>query len=1362
MASNHCKLVPDAPNGKPSKLFLELQNHIHDREAYKRAWAFTMTDLFKSEFKDIERDENGEPTYEALAAVLNLDSILTQSEQEMNKAMDLGLVNEKGQPKEYVDASVAMAKAREFNKTAKQKIAVVSEKENGTFQVSIDENTPLSIAEADRNEARRQLNTALISLLQKEGFNVEFADDPTYYGVFDPLIAENNARNLRTVIRVAKGEAGLNALPEEVSHLILAGMKGNPLKTRVDALFTEDVVRRVLGDRYDYYRKVYEKGKMPLDERLREEAEGQVLANLLAGREVSPSHKPLLQRVWNWAKRLFGKMEVSDIDNAVINAQNALRPIQALIESGEVDTVLDKEQIMAHEKMYDLADETQRLADIAQDGETMLSKRLYILQHTQTVQDTRALRNDINATRKAIENQHYSAACYRILNSIGKDLKGLMQEADQMGHIYNNTDNLNVISAEAGLVSRMGMAVQAYEKYLQVLADLPVLIQRGQIEMDAEWATPIVALANEYLSNIRTLQTDIRRMRFDVLKQLVSLYYGDRGNKPEGFKESENTKWESVDMILSQAKEDISWWDSNLFSAGDSRNPLLNIIHNIVVRQQAKRNNKVNKLCMKMQEAEAKLHRAGYDNKFVYQYDSDGKPTGYYVSDRDFAKFERDRRAFIDSLDPEVLDYYEIQRAIEDWDNAHTEMVEVGNPVTPDGKRRMEQMPKKSIYEVKDFQKGWSQEQKDYYNALLDMKAEMDNALPVSMQNLYMAPQVRKSVTQMFDKDGKGALGTLWSKWKKDYTIVDDNEDYSKNITVTGKDGKKHILLDFAGNPIKRVPIYFVHKLEDQRDLSTDATHAMFNYITMSVNFSEMGQLADAMRLMQEHVNQNYEVAQTDGGKPLVDMFRSLGRQYEREYTKTGAQTKVVRAITEYIDREFFNDTKEELGKTKIGSKSVDKDALFNIFMRLTSVSRMGINVLSGITNATQGETQLICEAAANRHFNIKDLGWSKKEYLALLLPYMGNFNASDRHDRMYLLINQFNSGEDFFHDMQDKDFNKSAIKRVMGRGNVYFLNTMGEHYLHTAGMLAILHHEKVKRVGSNKEVSLYDCLKEVHDENGWHLELDSDIEFVDKNRAFLQNEDLKGKTVIQKSDRDALFENLSVYINKINADMHGGYSEAEKGNANRHALWRAILQFRQWMFGMYNKMYARPYYDATTGTMKEGAYYTLFKFLAGTLHDLKNMSLKMAIENNQLTAEEKKNARVAYAQASLFVVLSVICSLTKGWKDKDERNLRLLAYQMRRLNMETGALVPWPTSFIKNVFTLIQSPAAGIKTLESLSQAFDLAHLAWWSDSSYIKSGRFKGWWKPAKAVWTATPIYNIQRLIDMDDYNYMFNIFN
>lgn len=1361
--SNSCVYIPQAPNGEPSKLFTDLVSRF-GRDVAKRVWAFSKTDLFNSEYSSLAKDSNGEVLVTEIEQALDLTKIQNKSKQDITAAKDQGLISNSEKPIAFDRADVLLGKASAFNERAKTKIAVVSKNEKGKYIAEVKDRDAISIAEADRNESRRQLNKALISIVERAGFNVEFTDDISYNGIFDPLRAEQTARNLRTVIRVANNEAGLNAIPEEVSHFILAGLKDEALKKRIDALFTDEVVKKVLGDRYQDYRNAYKDSKMPIEDRLRNEAEGKVLSALLQGKslatEVSGA-KTLLQRLWNKAKSLFQKIKTSDIDNAVINAENALKPIADMVQSGEIDTVLSPEQIYKHEALYELSDKIERLAEIAQDGETLLSKQLYILQNTQRDVDTKVLTNKIKALRNALNNQQYATACYNALSQIGTEIKGLMNEAAHMGHIYSNTKDLNLISAEAGLLNRMSTAVQAYTKYLTTLSQLPVLIQRGQIEMDAAWASTISSLAKDYLDNLTTIKEDIGQMRFAVLKQLISMYYGNEGVKPENFIETDKVKWESVDMILSQAKHDISWWDSNLFSAGDSRNPLLNVLHKIVTTQQAKRNNKINRLCAVMQEAETKLHKAGYDNKFVYQYDAEGKPTGYYVSPIDFVRFEKERQAFIDSLDADSMEYYQYQALIDKWDEQHTEDVKVGKPINEQGEYRTEKMPKLSIYGKSDFQKGWSQEQKDYYAAVINMKAEMDSMLPLGMQHLYQAPQVRKSVSQMFDNDGRGAIGTIWQNWKNKFSVVEENDEYGANGL---SNNKQSVLLDFSGKPIKRVPTYYTRLLDDMRDLSTDATHSMFSYIAMSVNFSEMGQLANAMRLMQEHVtSENFEVVQTSGGKIITDMFKALHRTYTREYVKTGEGTNIVSAINKYIDRNFFNETKNVIGDIKVTEKhSIKTDTLFNLFMRLTSVSRMGVNALSGMTNVTQGETQMLCESAAGRYFDVKDYAWAKKEYAALLTSYLGNFNSVDRHDKMYMLINQFNSGEDFFRDIKDKDFNKSAMKRVLGRGNIYFLNSMGEHYLHTAGMLSILKHEKVKRLSDpSKEVSLYDVIQQVHDENGWHLELDSDIEFVDKNRAFLQGFGFKDKAVIKKADRDKLFENMAVYINSINAGMHGGYSEAEKGNANQQALWRMILQFRQWMFGMYNKMYARPYYDAITGNMKEGGYYSMFKFIIGTIQDMKNMSIKMAIENNKLTYEEKRNARVALAQSALFVVLSCISALTKGWKDKDDRATRLLAYQIRRLEMETGALVPYPPTFIKNVFTLIQSPAAGVKTLENLSNMFDFANLAFWNEDSYIKSGRFKGWWKPFKAAWTSTPIYNIQRLVDMDDYNYMFNIF-
>lgn len=1370
--SNSCKWVPDAPNGKPSKLFQELQAKTGNRNIAKEIWAFTKTDLFLSEFSNLEKDVNGDFTYQAVANVLNLDSLFSPEEKDINLALDLGLMNRNKDPQTFDTANVALDKAAQFNKKATSKVAVVRETEDGLFATEILENTALNIAEADRDQARKKLNTALVRLIQKLGLNVDFVDDPSFQSVFNPKRANENAGMLSDIIRVSKGEKGAEELPEEASHLVIAGMKGHVLMERANAAFTMPVVKQILGDSYmDYYNK-YKDGQMPVEDRLREEAQAKVLADILKGRATtglnsSSPQRSLIQRIWDYVKNIFKKQSIADIDNAVVDAQSTMGDIADLMERDDFDTVLDRDSILRHEEMFDLVDKTQALYEKAQDGETLLSKKLSILQATNAKQDTKQLQQQIKNIRKQISDAHYEVACYSTLRAIGNDLAKLTQEAGRLRSVFATSTDLNVIASEAGLVYRLYSSVNGYLPYVKQLTKLHDLIKRGEIDMSPEWADTIENLADKYLVQLVGLKEDASRMRFSVLKQLICLFHGNNGERPSTFVETEKHKWESADMILRQAKEDIRFWDTGMFSAGASTNPLINVLHNIVVRQQAKRNQRINSLMMQLQEAATKLQRAGHDDKFVYQFDENGVPTGFYVAPVDMARFNRELKEYQEKVEAdENIQDSEKATAIEKWKDEHMEEVPVmyGDPIDKKGTRRTEWLPKQSLYPNNDFQKGWDQTQKDYYKAIMDMKANMDGMLPPSYKglDLYKAPQVLKSVTQMFDKDGKGAIKTIWSKWKKEYSVTKDFGGYGETSEQLVESKFKEVSTDFSDHILKRVPIYYINELQDLRDLSTDATHAMNNYIAMAVNYSEMGKLADAMRLMQDYVREDYEVVKTNAGKPLIDAFTAMSRKFRRPLVEpAGEGPNAVKAIIQYIDRNFWNETKNPLGDLKNPlnkDKVISMDAIFNGFLKLVSVSRMGINPLSGMTNVLQGETQMAIEATANRYFNAKDMTWAKGTYNAWLLDYMGNFNAIDRHDKMFMFINEFNSSEDFFRDMKDRNFNPTWLKRILGRGNIYFLNTMGEHYLHTMGMLMILKHEKVRRISEpQKEVSLFDVIKQVHDEKGWHLELDSDIEFVDRNKGFLIGLVTDENSVIKTTDRDKLFENLSVYINNVNSGMHGGYSEAEKGNMNRIAFFRACVQFRQWMFGMYNKLYSRSYYDAVMGVTQEGAYRTAMRWIVGVIQDWKRMSLKMALEENRLSLADKQNVRIAYVQSALYLGLAAMAMLTAGWKDKDDAALRLMAYNIRRLKLETGALsITNPVAFMRNALTLLQSPAAGVKTIENVTQMFDF--FTW---SQLVQSGRFKGWWKPAKALWVSTPFYNIQKLIDMDDYSYMFNIF-
>ena len=62
-------------------------------------------------------------------------------------------------------------------------------------------------------------------------------------------------------------------------------------------------------------------------------------------------------------------------------------------------------------------------------------------------------------------------------------------------------------------------------------------------------------------------------------------------------------------------------------------------------------------------------------------------------------------------------------------------------------------------------------------------------------------------------------------------------------------------------------------------------------------------------------------------------------------------------------------------------------------------------------------------------------------------------------------------------------------------------------------------------------------------------------------------------------------FDNMSTYINRVNAGLHGGYAQTEKGAAHMSAVGKLLMQFRQWMPGHYNRRFAKNYYDPATHT---------------------------------------------------------------------------------------------------------------------------------------------------------------------------------
>ena len=115
----------------------------------------------------------------------------------------------------------------------------------------------------------------------------------TINGVFDPTATKKTADGLIELIRIAQDNKGLQALPEEFSHLVDAVLKGtnNPIYDRLTNLLkNEDIIKSIFEQEetgsYDRYSSLY-KGNI---DRLADEARAKLLAkHIIRNEEIKAS-----------------------------------------------------------------------------------------------------------------------------------------------------------------------------------------------------------------------------------------------------------------------------------------------------------------------------------------------------------------------------------------------------------------------------------------------------------------------------------------------------------------------------------------------------------------------------------------------------------------------------------------------------------------------------------------------------------------------------------------------------------------------------------------------------------------------------------------------------------------------------------------------------------------------------------------------------------------------------------------------------------------------------------------------------------------------------------------------------------------
>lgn len=163
-----------------------------------------------------------------------------------------------------------------------------------------------------------------------------------------------------------------------------------------------------------------------------------------------------------------------------------------------------------------------------------------------------------------------------------------------------------------------------------------------------------------------------------------------------------------------------------------------------------------------------------------------------------------------------------------------------------------------------------------------------------------------------------------------------------KDVEFGGEDiNNKDNLLDFEGNKVMTLPIYFVGKLENADDLSTDATSALAAYAAMAVEYDEMSKIVHLLEISRDVINKR-KVDKTEKGEPIMQTIQGFGRTFSNKMSKSDNENNMIAKLNAYIEMQVYGRMKNDEGTFGMTADFANK---------MTALNNLAVNVLAGASN---------------------------------------------------------------------------------------------------------------------------------------------------------------------------------------------------------------------------------------------------------------------------------------------------------------------------------------------------------------------------------------------------------------------------
>lgn len=1343
MAKN-CVIIPSTRNKKgevvESRLFKDLLSYSSNRADATRLYLVTKNDDFiKNWNPKLSLDDNGEPKLTSLLKETNISKVITESKvlQKLNK--DIGHYNNKGTVKltinndanynELLRKAIQFNTGSDFRENYVASVERVLDGETNKVYIApvIKRKDRMSSINAANMTYNYNLNQRLRDILTAKGISVgaltNLENRRGIAGVTDFGQAKDVATGLIEMIRLAEGIKGEKALPEEFAHFAIEAMGDNALVSRlINYIADKGLIAEIIGDDYSTYFTLYEGNEY----KLAKEAAGKLLSKHLLQAEEIPAkpYRSLLDRAITSIKNFFKSLSGTQIQKAMYEADKDFGKLAVDILTGSLDNQINVDNINSSELYFSTQERVARDQKLLQNVIEEELKRLKIY-------EARNPNSQFNTNQRLmIDKLEMDLMSNTEIEGIYSYATTALEELEKVNNrlsVLANTPATS-LNERAAVLRDVRNYIYSYSSIIKSIRE--ALVDEENFE-DNRYGSRVRVVLDNVTTLIDDLYIKYTKSAMPVFVDFIKPFTGESIVVPFGKYQGKTTTAEELVKI---ADKDISFFDRWLDSMADSSDTMLKVMDQAVKKSKEQARLRTIDVQKILESALIKLEQSGVKNtEWMFERNSKGEKTGKYISDVNQSLFKERMSAMFKDLNerygrnPVGEDAENYKKDRQAWFDSNMEIV------------NNKKIPKLSIYTSLDFQR-LTTAQRQYYDTVMDIKAKLDSYLPDKYTKLTNTIKIRKDlIERVLSSNVGGGTKQIWESIKDQFIKRTDDTDFGDKATV----------IDFEKREVQMLPIYYtsLKEGESENDISSDVTSTMVAYAAMANDFDEMNKVINTLELGRDMLRER-EITQTRGGKPLVEKFKSLGRQVENKLTKTGDKSRFIERLNDFFEMQVYGRYMADEGN--IGGTNIDKGKAANFVNRMTSMNMLAINVLSGVSNIITGKVMMRIESMSGEFFNEKNTIKADREYSKELPSFLAEVGSRVKTSKLSLWNEKFNTLQEYESEARDKNYDrKSWFSKMFGANTLFFMNNAGEHWMQTRTSLALADTYKMK-APNGKIVSLWEAMEVVPLEGNKSLGAKMEIKkgYTKEDGSAFTNAD-----IIKFSRKSAA----------INQRMHGIYNKADRSAVQRLAIGRMGFMFRKWIKPSLNRRFKSVNYNYDLEAWTEGFYSSTGRFLLNLARDLKQTQLDWSVIGknwNNLNPTERANFKRAVTEVAHFLAVMAALGLIE-WSDDEDRPWyeKMVEYQLRRLYTELGVMVPGPST-INEGLKILKSPAAGITTVQTtldligLMNPFNYEFIN--GEDALIESGKLKGY-SEAQRLLLRSPLApfrkNIIRGIDPEE---------